>query len=351
LAQLRQNTAFSEPMATAVIIVTYCNNMDITECLEAIGDQAGSGDLGVFVVENGGPAAFDALVEALAAPGGPCIEAAASKLANLASPGGCHLRCVELVTCRGYRPVAVAEAPENLGYAGGINSWLERLMPYLEWDGFWILNPDTMPEPMALSALKAACVMQSCGMAGSTIVDFKCRDKVLTRGLLWRRWRGGAGHIDRGKRISDPPALGGGKAIDSPSGASIYVTRACIAQIGYPREDYFLYFEDLEWGMRAKSAGLLTRADDSVVPHKYGTTIGSAVSRKERSRLAVFLDARNSLLFVWRADPGAIVWMIVRTLLRACEYLFVGSVRNAMTTLAGMMAFFRGETGRPHFVT
>jgi len=143
-------------MATAVIIVTYCNNMDITECLEAISDQAGTGDLGVFVVENGGPAAFDALAEALAAPGGPCSEAAASKLANLASPGGCHLRCVELVTCRGHRPVAVAEAPENLGYGGGINSWLARLMPYLEWDGFWILNPDTMPESIALSALKAA---------------------------------------------------------------------------------------------------------------------------------------------------------------------------------------------------
>jgi GT2 family glycosyltransferase len=193
--------------------------------------------------------------------------------------------------------------------------------------------------------------MQSSGMAGSTIVDFKCRDKVLTRGLLWRRWRGGASHIDRGKHISDPVAAGGAKAIDAPSGASIYVTRACIAQIGYPREDYFLYFEDLEWGMRAKSAGLLARADDSVVPHKYGTTIGSAVSRKERSRLAVFLEARNSLLFVWRVDPGAIAWMIVRTLMRACEYLVVGSVRNAVATLAGMMAFFRGETGRPHFVS
>src|ERR1700681_1122018 len=102
-------------MATAVIIVTYCNNMDITECLEGISDQTGSGDLGAFVVENGGPAAFDALVEALAAPGGPCIEAASSKLANLASPGGRHLRCVVLVTCRGYWPVVVAEAPENLG--------------------------------------------------------------------------------------------------------------------------------------------------------------------------------------------------------------------------------------------
>jgi N-acetylglucosaminyl-diphospho-decaprenol L-rhamnosyltransferase len=136
LARLRQNTATSEPMATAVIIVNYCNNLDIIECLEAISDQAGSGDLGVFVVENGGPAAIDALAEALVAPGGPCIEAASSKLANLASPGGCHLRCVELVTCRGYWPVAVAEAPENLGYGGGINSWLERLRPYPEWDGF-----------------------------------------------------------------------------------------------------------------------------------------------------------------------------------------------------------------------
>ena len=201
-------------MATAVIIVTYCNNMDITECLEAISDQAGSGDLGVFVVENGGPAAFDALAETLAAPGGPCIEAASSKLANLASPGGCHLRCVELVTRRGDWPVAVAEAPENLGYGGGINSWLERLRPYPEWDGFWILNADTMPEPKALSAFKAACVMHGCGMAGSTIVDFKCRDKVLTRGLLWRRWRGGAVHIDRGKHISDPVAPGGAKAIE-----------------------------------------------------------------------------------------------------------------------------------------
>jgi N-acetylglucosaminyl-diphospho-decaprenol L-rhamnosyltransferase len=337
-------------MATAVIIVSYCNNADVTECLEAISDQAGGGELGVFVVENGGPAALDALAKALAAPGGPCIKAASSKLADLASPRGSHLRCVELVTCRGDYPVAVAEAPENLGYGGGINSWLERLWPYPKWDGFWILNPDTVPEPMALAALKAACVVPNCGMAGSTIVDFKCRDKVHLRGLLWQRWRGGTVAVDRGKHISDPPALGGARAIDAPSGSSTYVTRDCIAQIGYPRDDYFLYFEDLEWGMRAKSAGLLTRADDSVVLHKYGTTLGSAASRKERSRLAVFLEARNSLLFVWRTDPGAIVWMIVRALLRACEYLFVGSVRNAMATLAGMMAFFRGETGRPHFI-
>jgi N-acetylglucosaminyl-diphospho-decaprenol L-rhamnosyltransferase len=133
------------------------------------------------------------------------------------------------------------------------------------------------------------------------------------------------------------------------------VTRACIAEIGYPREDYFLYFEDLDWGMRAKSAGLLTRADDSVVLHKHGTTIGSAASRKERSRLAVFLEARNSLLFVWRVDPGAIVWIIVRTFMRACEYLFAAKPAGRTSSVSGPEAWRtiaspRTATGFTQFV-
>jgi N-acetylglucosaminyl-diphospho-decaprenol L-rhamnosyltransferase len=337
-------------MAPAIVIVNYNNNIDIIECIDAITYLTGNADLGVFVVENGGPAAFDGLVKALTTWGGPCIKVAASKLPHLARSDGCHLRCVELATIHGRFPVVVAEAVENLGYGGGANSWLKRLSPYPEWDGFWILNPDTSPEPIALSALKAACAGPHCGMAGSTIVDFQRRDYVGTRGLRWRRWRGNVVHVDRGKHIRDPVAPGGAAAIDSPSGTSLYVTRACIDQIGYLREDYFLYYEDLEWGMRAKSAGLLARADDSIVPHKYGTTLGLAASRKNRSKLSVYLETRNSLLFVWRRDPRAIVWLIPRTFLRACAYLFAGSVRNAVATFEGTLAFFRGETGRPDFV-
>jgi hypothetical protein len=71
-------------------------------------------------------------------------------------------------------------------------------------------------------------------MAGSTIVDFKCRDKVRLRGLVWRRWRGGSVAVDRGKHISDPAAPGGAKAIDSPSGSSMYVTRALSTRSGIP---------------------------------------------------------------------------------------------------------------------
>jgi N-acetylglucosaminyl-diphospho-decaprenol L-rhamnosyltransferase len=337
-------------MAAAIIIVNYNNNIDIIECIEAITCLTGNENLGVFVTENGGPAAFDALIKALTARGGPCVAVAAPKFAHLARPGGCHLRGVELMTIHGRYPVVVGEAAENLGYGGGTNSWLKRLSPYPEWDGFWILNPDTTPESAALSALKAACAGQHCGMAGSTIVDYQRRDHVWTRGLLWRPWRGNAVHIDYGKHIRDPVAPGGAAAIDAPSGTSIFVTRACLDQIGYPREDYFLYYEDLDWGMRAKAAGLLTRADASIVPHKYGTTMGSASSRRDRSRLSVYLETRNSLLFIWRGDRRAIVWSTLRMFLRACEYLLVGSARNARTTVEGVTAFFRGETGRPNFV-
>ena len=49
--------------------------------------------------------------------------------------------------------VHVGEACENLGYAGGVNAYLEPLLAIAEWPGVWILNPDTEPEPDALREL------------------------------------------------------------------------------------------------------------------------------------------------------------------------------------------------------
>ena len=340
----------SPALATAIVIVNYKNTLDVQECVASLADLIECGEIGIFIVENGGAEAFDALVEGLIAPGGPCVVLPPHRLTNLIGEGTRHKRCSMLETAQKRRLVAVAEATDNLGYGGGINSWLERLQFFPFWEAFWILNPDTTPHPKALSALRTACAGQRGAMASSTIVDYRRADYVMTRGMLWRWWRGNAVHVDGGKRIGEHTAPGGGTAIDSPSGTSIYVTRACLDQIGYIKEDYFLYYEDLEWGMRAKKAGLLVRADSSIVPHKYGTTIGSAIKRKDRSRIAVYLETRNNLRFNWSLNPYSIVWILPRTILRAFEYLLVGSSRNAAATLAGVGAFLRGESGRPNFI-
>ena len=112
-------------------------------------------------------------------------------------------------------------------------------------------------------------------------------------------------------------------------------------------ETYFLYFEDLDWGMRAHALGLLCFADESFVPHKHGTALGSADRRAERSALSVFLDARNMLLFTKRHNPGFRPLIVMRLLLRSIEYLAVGSVQNCTSVLRGLQAGLRSETGPP----
>ena len=89
----------------------------------------------------------------------------------------------------------------------------------------------------------------------------------------------------------------------------MYVTRDCLTRIGLMDERYFLYFEDLDWGIRAKHQGKIGYADDSIVLHDGGTTIGSAMTRQQQSPLAIYLDFRNRLLFVRSHGARWLAWL------------------------------------------
>ncbi len=55
-----------------IVIVGFGNADDIVKCLGAVAGQRGCPNFGVFICENGGPRAFEALVKTLAEEGGPC---------------------------------------------------------------------------------------------------------------------------------------------------------------------------------------------------------------------------------------------------------------------------------------
>lgn len=332
-------------MATAVIIVSYGRPDDISDCLRAIDHLQDENEFAVFIVENGGPVAYESISKAVFELCGAGADESTSTVGK-APRSPRHLHCQAFTLPSSGAGVYVAEANENLGYAGGVNSWLERLFADARWDGFWILNPDTTPEPMALAALIAACAQSNCGMAGSVILEYGKRDRIASRGLLWRRWPVRAVSLDHGRTLSDP-IVEPMPEIDAPSGTSIYVTRSCLRTIGLMNEDYFLYFEDLEWGMRAKAAGLLCRADGSFVPHKYGSTLGSASRRADRSPLSVYLDARNTLLFIKNNDSSLLAWAIAFSLMKPLEFCAVGSIQNACAALSGIVAGVKGECGKP----
>ena len=247
--------------------------------------------------------------------------------------------------------VRVAQMPENLGYAGGINAWLRHLLDLPGWQAVWILNPDTEPTPSALFELANHASRHKRGMVGSRIVSAVWPDGARTCGLSWRKITSrtvAVNHAHLAAFDSDPDNVEA--RLDAPDGASIYVTRSLIERIGLMDERYFLYYEDLEWGFRAKKLKELGYAHRSVVPHKGGTTIGSSASRARRSHLAVYMEFRNRIVFVRHRYGAWLAWAVLMQMAHIATYLLAGSLSNMVAAGRGTLAGLRGETGNPAHV-
>jgi N-acetylglucosaminyl-diphospho-decaprenol L-rhamnosyltransferase len=327
-----------------IVIVGFGNAADVVKCLTAIGKQRGCPRIGVFICENGGANAFYALIEALSSSGGPC--AGDPENADLDAP--IFLRIRRLRVAGVEIPVFIGQPKENLGFPGGVNSWLRLFLPERGWDGVWILNPDTWPAPDALAELIAFAVKRQKGMVQSRIMFPDRSDIASSRGLKWHKLKASATGVDIFAPVSpapDPDDVE--RRIESPTGVSFYVTRACIDKIGLMDDSYWLYWEDFDWGVRAKAACGVGYAHNSVVPHIGGSSSGAVRKRAERSAAAVYLGNRNKLHFVRQHHPGWFAWTVFVSFLRTGEYLAAGSTRNFAAAIKGLIAGLRGEKGRP----
>ena len=334
----------------AVIVVGFRNAADIADCLRALAKLSPVESFEVLIVENGGDAGMSMLLKRL--DNGDLVQrhdgTAGGGLAVRSGPKPVHLYRLVNTACDTNVYVRVAQAPGNLGYGGGINFWLRLLLDVPGWTGIWVLNPDAMPTPQALAELEDTASRRGKGMVGSCIVNPDRPGEVATRGLKWNAAMARVEAIGRGAPIDEVPDLDELEIrLWAPSGASFYVTRALIEQIGLMEERYLLYFEDLEWGMKARHLGQLTHAHNSIVLHKHGTTIGSNASYRSRSPLSEYLENRNIILFVRAYFPRLLWWAVVIRLAYIARYGAVGAFANFRVGIVGLMAGLLGHDGIP----
>ena len=179
------------------------------------------------------------------------------------------------------------------------------------WTAVWILNPDTYPEPDALAELAAYASERGKGMVGSRLMIPGRSDVASSRGLKWNKLTTRLIGLDMYAPVSpapDPEDIE--RRMDSPTGPSMYVTRECIERIGLMDDSYFLYWEEVDWGVRAKAACGIGYAHGSVVPHISGSASGTSNKRAERSAFTVYLGNRNKLHFVRQHYPGWFAWTV-----------------------------------------
>jgi N-acetylglucosaminyl-diphospho-decaprenol L-rhamnosyltransferase len=302
----------------AIAIVGFRNADDITTCLAAL-ERSEHGEFEVIICENGGAEAFARLTAGLPAR----------------LPSG--------------QPVRAVLAPGNLGYAGGVNICIAETPTAEAW---WVLNPDTAPEPEALSAMVTRLARGDCEAVGSVVK--LPGDVIQSLGGHWRRLFARAVSLGHGKPLADLDRLSASVETQQNylNGASMLVSARFRRETGPMREDYFLYCEEVEWCLRALRLGLrLGFAPKALVLHYQGSTTGHSASVREQGRTPVYLNERNRLLLTRDLTP----LILPLTALMALALIFVrfgrrGALRQLAYAIDGWTAGLANRRGPPGWI-
>jgi N-acetylglucosaminyl-diphospho-decaprenol L-rhamnosyltransferase len=305
-----------------VIIVSYRSGGELEPLLSALSRQT-QPVAEVHICENAGHDAYTALLETVRNWREQRHIAADEPLLDVL----CH------------------RAPSNLGYAGGINLVLRDVINK-PWTHVWIINPDAVPDTTALEAMQSRFLDPAIGIAGAT-VRLADSGRVQSYGGVWRKWIARGLNIDSRYEVDGKVSPAQIEAmIDYVSGACMLVSRAFVDEVGMMDESYFLYCEEVDWCAK-RGRFQIGVAVDAVVHHGHGTTIGSNLDRRKRSRLAVYLDERNKLLFTRRHHLIIYPLVVIIALGMLSQYVVKGAYRNYLHGLAGWWAGVRGLTGIP----
>jgi len=199
---------------------------------------------------------------------------------------------------------------DNLGFAGGNNVGLRYVLARDDFDYVWLVNNDTVVAPNALIHMKKRMLEDPrSGMCGSTLLHYDEPDRVQAYGggYYWK-WIGLPWHQGRLRKASD---YRNRSRVEKWSnyivGASMLVSKEFLLDVGLMCEDYFLYFEELDWALRAKSRFNLVYAPESIVYHKVGASIGTSGSITKKSTICEYYSTRNRIFFTHKFFPEALV--------------------------------------------
>ena len=201
------------------------------------------------------------------------------------------------------------ENERNAGFGAAVNQGFRiSQAPFLA-----TLNDDAVAHPSWLEALAAAIAGRpDAGMCASQVRLFG-RDVLDSAGL---RVAADGSSKQRG-HLRPPAEFASAEEVLAPSGSAALYRREMLDQIGLFEEDYFLYCEDTDLGLRAARAGWkCLYVPGAIVEHHYSHSAGAASQLKaylvERNRL--YTVARNFPARLW---PGALAASLARYLWHA----------------------------------
>jgi GT2 family glycosyltransferase len=237
--------------SAAAVVVTHNREEILGECLRGILSQARPPE-GLIVVDNASTdGTADVLRQLGLLPGDADIP-----------PGACRLECEASASdsSRRIRSIYI-RLERNTGGAGGFHEGV-RVGAEEGYGWLWLLDDDAVAKPDALEKLLGHSVASEPDTVALACrkVDASGQPQVVHCGTF----NGKAGHAGLPPESYEQDAV----PIDYSSFAGFAVKRDAIAQVGLPRADFFVSYDDVEYSLRLGKLGRLYLVSGSVIVHR-----------------------------------------------------------------------------------
>ncbi|MCO6147651.1 glycosyltransferase family 2 protein [Flavobacterium sp. NRK1] len=285
-----------------IILLNYKGTKDTLECLESL-LKLKYENFQIFVIDNSEDITYyNGLIEW--AQGMPSsIKTSFKHLVYPLSLKPVDYAAVseaDFLSAARHEKIVLIKADKNKGFAAGNNIALNYIMKFGSEDSFiWLLNNDTIVEKQSLDALvEYANKIENLktGIIGSKLIYYYSPETIQAVGGKFNETFFISTHEGEGRPVTTPKSDFG--TIDYAVGASMFITYKFLIDVGPLSEDYFLYYEELDWSYKAREKGWKTDwCPDSVVYHKEGASIGSSY-RKEKSLFSETEIFKSRKIFV-----------------------------------------------------
>ncbi len=279
-------------MQIRTVIVTFNSIKTITECLDSVIKQPNNR---ILVVDNGSTDGTKELVK------------------------------------NNYPVIEMINSQKNSGFAGGNNAGINKVLRY-KCDYVLILNPDTKLFPNTINNLVSfAKTKSNQGIFGPKIVQPD--GKIWSAGGSLDNKRYSAKLIKFGKSYRSQPEKS--CICEFISGTCMLIKAELIKKGLRFYEPYFLYYEDVEFCLKAQKLGFPSYFVDEAEVIHYETSAGN--------NLKNYYLARNHLLFVERNAP---IGVKLHELIRLPKTVFEHYINGDKYALDGVRDYLLRRFGK-----
>ncbi len=238
----------------------------------------------------------------------------------------------------------IIDTGANIGFSGGNNVGIKRALEKGA-DYVLLLNDDTEVSKDFLSLLVDIAEKRlDAGMFGPRIFFFDHPDKI---------WFDGAMFDSEQSRITFLRAGEKGEGLqetvtesDFITGCAVLVKRNLLEEIGLLNDFFFIYWEDVDWGLRAIKAGTKNLVvHNAHIWHKVTISMGGLQSPR-----TIYHKVRSHLVFTKSHAPKAFKVLLLRNLYDIAWLMVksneVGRFKLARSYVAAIWDFYAGHKGK-----